>query len=113
MEATMEFSRGLIMTLEMAKNVCDNFPDRKLEEDLVLGLAVNMTKDDSIGYNASSVKKCSNLMDEMLETKEFDTYDKGVIFACNMIIDGIEQTDGEPNLLKIYLEINSPDISPS
>lgn len=112
MQATIEFGKGLVKTFEMAKAACREFPDRKMEEDLVLGLIVEMTEDQRFDYNAVSVERCSKMMDEMYETGNYDTHDKGVIFACNVIINGIEMTDGESRLLEIFIEENSPDLEP-
>ena len=110
MEATVAFGMGLMDALTIAKGACEEFPEDEMDFRLALSIIKHLTEDESLGYDMETIETCSEMIDNMLDNGVFETYDEGVVFACNMIIDGINQSEGDAALLKVYLDMHTPEI---
>jgi hypothetical protein len=111
LKVTPDFALGLTNSLSMAEAICEDYPERKFDLDLAFGIAVKLTDNVDIDYSRKGIETCDRIMDDLIENRNFNTFDEGVVFGCNIIIDGVEQTEGDPQLLKIFLQDNSPIMS--
>lgn len=102
------FIKGFMMSIEIAKAACDEFKDEIIDEGLPFALVTELTEDEELDGSPTTPIKCAEMVNEMYESERFETFDQGVVMAGNTLLAGLEETGGDPQLLKIFIENNTP-----
>ena len=101
----LPFAEGLKRAIYITRKMCkDKKFKSEIDADYVFTLVAEITEDEDLNFDQDLPSKCYNRFHEIIIEDTYMTFDQGVIFGANIILRGIEETEGDPDLMTIFLD---------